>query len=124
MSEINNSHINNYGFNTPHIGIKKDDSSKQEPAKEEVQAEQKYAHDTGVLGRSQIHRMRGGNIEKSVDEAVYMAENCPVRTKCSEMIFDNFYQKYLDSGIDEADAYLKALLGEEEFLNLSEAYKK
>lgn len=123
MSEINN-HINNYGFNTPHISARKEHSSKQKASGEEAVNEQKYAADTGVLGRSQVRALNGGNIEKSVDEAVYMAKNCPVRTKCSEMIFDNFYQKYLNSDVNEADAYLKALLGEEEFLNLSEAYKK
>ena len=78
MAEINNN-IHNYGYKIERIDSKKDNAVKQQPEVQQEIPEQNYAIDTGVLGRSQIHGIKGGNIAKSVDEAVYMAENCPVK---------------------------------------------
>jgi len=78
--------------------------------------------DTGVLGRSQVCEYKGGDIEKSVREAVKLAKEQPVRLSCSEKIFDALYEYYLNSGLGEKAAYHNAALGEEEFLELSSSF--
>ncbi len=124
MAEINNN-MHNYGFKIDRIETKKDAAPKQSvEAQKEETAEQTYVADTGVLGRSQIHGIKGGNITKSVDETVKMAENEPIRMGCSEAIFDNMYQEYCNQGLSESDAYMKALLDEEEFLDISAEYNR
>ena len=124
MAEINNNMYNQYGFQIDRID-KKDNTPKQnaEIAKEEKE-ERNYVPDTGVLGRSQIHRLNGADITKSINDAVDMAENQPVRMNCSEMIFDHMYDKYIDAGLSEADAYTRALMDEEEFLDISGLLQK
>lgn len=118
MSEINNN-IHNYGFKIDRIDSKKDNMPKQQTEAPKEASEQNYVADTGVLGRSQVHGIKGGNIAKSVDEAVIMAEDCPIKLGCSEAIFDKMYQNYIASGLSEEDAYMQALLDEEEFLDIT-----
>ena len=115
MSEINNN-ITNYGYKIERISKNKETASQTpEPAKESN--EKQYIADTGVLGRSQI--LNGANISKSVDEAVELAKNNPAKMGCSEAIFDSMFKKFLEEGLSESDAYLKALCAEEEFLQIS-----
>ena len=118
MKEINNN-IHNYGYQVDKVMTNKDKQTP--PPLDNVQetAEKSYIADTGVLGRSQI--LNGANIAKSVDEAVDMAENHPEELLFCEDIVDAMYQNYLDEGLNESDAYMNALLGEEygrELLNI------
>ncbi len=119
MAEINNN-IHNYGFKIERIDSIAENTTKHpvETTKDETE-EQKYIADPGILGRSQIQGIKGGNIAKSVNEAVDMAENEPIRLNSSEILFDNMYQNYREAGLSEDDAYLKALLAEDEFLDIS-----
>ena len=110
MSEINN--IGNYGLNIDKIDKKGIISSHQEDIKE-------YVPDTGILGRSQVKTTKGADISKSVDEAVNMAKRHSTLMQCSEKIFNYIYQSYLDKGLSPSEAYEKALLAEEEFMEIS-----
>ena len=123
MSEINNN-IPNYGFKTDRIEAKIDNSPKQSAETPKEDVENNYVLDTGVLGRSQINSPRGGNIEKSVNEAVDMAKNQPVKMGASEAVHDMLFQQYKNAGLSESDAYLKALLAEEEFLNSTQGVNR
>ena len=116
MSEINNN-IHNYGYNIERINLNKDSLPKQqtEVVKEE-EPEKKYVPDTGILGRSQIKGLKGGNIEKSVDETVYMAKNEPAKLKFAVDEFDKLYE--------EGHSYENLLLGMDEFYTISDGYKK
>ena len=124
MSEINNN-MHNYGYGKiDRVEAKKEYDTKQQSENSKDADERKFVPDTGVLGRSQIHRIKGADIERSVDEAVDMAKTQPTRLSCSEKIFDTMFEHYLDSGMSEADAYTKALMDEEEFLDISASLKR
>lgn len=123
MTEINNN-IHNYGYKIDKIETKKEDGVKQNNEIPKEAEGQQYLPDTGVLGRSQIYGIKGSNISKSVEETVEMAKNCPVKMGCCEAIFDNRYQNYIESGLSESDAYMNALLDEEEFLDLASTIKR
>lgn len=115
MAEINNN-IQNFGINTDKIGSRKNSEPVKEAAIQEESKEHNYVPDTGVLGRSQIKNVHGSDIQKSVDEAVSLAKNNPALMGCSEGIFDYLYKDYINNGMDSSEAYMKALLAEEEFL--------
>ena len=117
MSDINDNIKNQiiYGINTPRIRKTKDSSLKV-PAET---AEQLYVQDTGVLGRSQVCEFKGSDIEKTVLEAVKLAKEQPVRLGCSEKMFDALQNYYINRGLSEKASYYNALLGEEEFLDIS-----
>ena len=122
MTEVNNN-IHNYGYKIERIEPKKEDAAKlhQDMVKEE---EHKYVPDPGVLGRSLVNSPNNGNIAKSVNETVEMAKNQPIRFECSNKFFENRYNHYIKSGLSEPDAYLKAAMEEEEFLDISSSYNR
>lgn len=116
MAEINNN-IPKFGFNNiEKIDLHNKNNIDVDAKKiENKDAEQiGIVPDTGVLGRSQVKTVT--DVSKSVDEAVALAKKHPALLTSSEGIFNHFYQQYLESGMDESDAYMKALMAEEEFL--------
>lgn len=117
MSEINN--IGNYGLNIDKIDKKNIKRSAETSAHQEDIKEKEYVPDTGILGRSQVKTTKGADISKSVDEAVNMAKRHSTLMQCSEKIFNYVYQSYLDKGLSPSQAYEKALLAEEEFMEIS-----
>lgn len=123
MAEINNN-IPKFSKNIEKVDVKKSKDIQIEPAVIEEKAETTYVADTGVLGRSQVRSAKGADISRSVDEAVMIATKNPALLKGSETIFDTIYNDLIESGMNEADAYTKALMAEEEFLALGTAYNK
>lgn len=118
MTEINKS-IVNYGYGLDKI---EKQPKKEQPKRENNEAnksdEQKYTPDTGVLGRSQVNSSSGANIAKSVDEAVALASKRPQILTSSDEMFNSIYQKLISEGMDESEAYLQAIMAEDEFLSL------
>ena len=117
MAEINN--------NIPNFGFKKIDkistAEPTMPASTDVDTqapEQTIVPDPGVLGRSQVKRANGGNIQKTIDETVALANNNPALMGCCEGVFDTIYNDLIAQGINSDDAYRKALLAEEELLEI------
>lgn len=123
MAEINNN-IPSFGINLDQIKQKNKTDIPNDTHTKEEKNETKYVPDTGVLGRSQVKSPKGGNINKSVDEAVALAKNNPVLLGCSEGLFDNFYRTYIESGMEPSEAYMQALLDEEEFLKMGISYNR
>lgn len=117
MTEINGN-IPNFGLNIGKVEPKKEkETLKQQNIDNEQQ--QTYIQDTGVLGRSQVVRTRGGDITKSVDEAVNLAKNHPELLDGGDVVFESVYNTFVDQGMDEADAYLKALSAQTEFMDIA-----
>ncbi len=81
-----------------------------------------YVPDTGVLGRSQVRSPKYGDMPKSIDEAVVLAEKNPLLLLCSESMFDCLYEKFLNQGMKPSEAYTRALIAEEELLEIGKAY--
>lgn len=124
MAEINNN-IPNFSRSIEKVEAKKADKADKTLQNEnEASKDASYIQDTGVLGRSQIHRSNGANIAKSVDEAVALASKNPVLLSSSEGMFNTMYEDFLAQGMEPSDAYMKALLAEEEFMELGCAYCK
>lgn len=123
MTEINN--------NIPNFGIKNIDkvekTGKASPAEEvavEKEEQQKYVPDTGVLGRSQVKALKGGNISQSVDLAVEMAKNKPVLMQSGESLFNSIYNDLVERGMEPSEAYMNALMAEDEFYALAASYNR
>lgn len=124
MAEINNN-IPKFGINNSKVEnkVNKEVTVPQQPVEEEC-VEQQYVQDTGVLGRSQVTCAKCGDITKSVDEAVALAKNNPTLLTSSEGVFSTLYNDFIASGMEESEAYMRALMGEEEFMELGLAYNK
>ena len=117
MTEINGN-IPNFGLNIGKVEPKKEkEILKQQSIDNEQQ--QTYIQDTGVLGRSQVVRTRGGDITKSVDEAVNLAKNHPELLDGGDIVFESVYNTFVEQGMDEADAYLNALSAQSEFMDIA-----
>ena len=117
MAEINN--------NIPNFGYKRIEKiDKQEQTEKAIEQENKpkekpqYAPDTGVLGRSQVRPANGGNIAKTVEEAVELSTKNPALMCCCEGIFETVYKDLVAQGKNPDDAYMQALLAEEELLEI------
>ena len=123
MTEINGS-TGGFNYSIQPAGLRKSKTANCKIEAPLTAAGQTSGIDTGYLGRSQVHGLRGINIPLTIDEAVSIASQTPVRLKCSEMIFENMYNQYTAQGLSEEAAYAKALLDEEEFLDLSSAIKR
>lgn len=123
MAEINNN-IPNFSKGIEKVDVKKGKEIPVEPAMVEEKAEQAYVADTGVSGRSQIRNLKGADVTRSVDEAVMLATKNPALLSGSESIFNIIYNDLLESGMEESDAYMKALMAEEEFLAIGSSYNK
>ncbi len=123
MAEINNN-IPNFSKNIEKVDVKKGKEIQIEPTVIDEKAETTYVADTGVLGRSQVRNAKGADIARSVDEAVMIATKNPALLTGSESIFNTIYNDLIESGMNESDAYMKALMAEEEFLALGTACNK
>ena len=129
MAEINNN-IPKFGYN-----IEKIDNSKNKTPDinhVEVQAgseEKQYVPDTGILGRSQIKNPKGSDVTRSVDETIALCEKYPQIMECGDELFDTFgdelfdtlYEQFLADGMDASEAYTKASLAMEEFVEIGKA---
>lgn len=121
MAEINNN-IPKFGYNIEKIDNKNNKAADVTPS--EVQKEvsgQQYVPDTGVLGRSQIKNPKGADVSRSVDEAVLLAEKYPQLLNCGDELFDVLYEQFVAEGMDEAEAYAKASVAMEEFVEIGKA---
>lgn len=124
MAEINNN-ITSFGRNIEKIETAPKESTTQKaPADEERTKTLEYIPDTGILGRSQVKKANGGNIAKSVDEAVALAKEAPALLCGCESIFDCVYKDFINQGMEPSEAYTKALLAEEEFMQMGRAYNR
>lgn len=126
MAEINNnSNFVKYPIGKKPIEItNKEKEVQQQPAQHEPQ-ERSYVPDTGVLGRSQVKCSKcGADITQSVDEAVALAKGNPGLLLGSDRIFDSIYNGLLLEGMEESEAYMKALACEEEFMQMGIACNK
>ena len=117
MAEINN--------NFPNFGIKKiDKTEKPEPAEnltvqENTKEEQPtFAPVPDSYGKVHVKHAKGGNITKSVDEAVKLMKENPAICGCSEGIFDNAYNAAIARGKTTDEAYMEALMFEEAMLEI------
>ncbi len=121
MAEINNN-IPKFGYN-----IEKIDNSKNKTPDinhVEVQAgseEIQYVPDTGILGRSQIKNPKGSDVTRSVDETIALCEKYPQIMECGDELFDTLYEQFLADGMDASEAYTKASLAMEEFVEIGKA---
>lgn len=121
MAEINNN-IPKFQKNIERVDVKKNKEVKVEPAVVEEKAEQQLAPATDAYGKALVINakdVKGVDIAKSVDEAVALARTNPARLTGSESIFNTIYQDLLESGVNEEDAYIRALQAEEEFLGIT-----
>ncbi|MCD7780764.1 MAG: hypothetical protein LUH05_08860 [Candidatus Gastranaerophilales bacterium] len=119
MTEINNN-IPNFGHKIEKIENNKHiEEQKSVKQNEDFDKTVNYVPDTGVLGRSQVKTTKGMDISKSVDEAVALAENNPALLGCSEGVFDSLYKSFLEMGMEPSDAYMNALFGEQELLEIA-----
>ena len=110
MTEINQNY-GQYGHNIENsksVHFTKESEATAQELKS-VAEEHIYAPDTGVLGRSQVKSPKGGNITKSVNEAVAMATEMPAVMFLSDEIFDEAYKVFLEDGMTEDEAYVAAM---------------
>lgn len=124
MTEISNNNIGKYGYNIQKVEKEKEKAKECGCAncKAEEKSEQNYMPDTGVLGRSQVKSKNGGNIPKSVDEAVALAAKKPEILLGSEDVFTSIYDKLIKEGMPESEAYIQALMAEDEFLSIASCH--
>ncbi len=115
MTEINNK-ITNIGVNNPEYS-KKAKEIKEVPLIVEEQQEINDIKDTGVLGRSLVGN--NSDISGSVEKAVSLAKNNPDLLAASEEMFNSVYNQLITSGLEPKEAYMKALLAEEELLAIA-----
>lgn len=120
MTEINN---NNMNYDTAIRKVKQINQPEKAERTENlenieeqnIKAEQAFVEDTGVLGRSLLLKSNGGNIAKSIDEAVFIALNHPEILEGGEELFNAAEDYFKQQGLNEEEAYFSALLAQEEF---------
>lgn len=123
MAEINNNNFVKYTVGNKPIEVNnKDKEVQQQPQVKEEGTEPKYVPDTGVLGRSQVKSAKGGDITKSVDDAIKMVKEHPALVEAGEVVFDSIYEQFLADGLSEADAYAQASLAVDEFCQIALAH--
>lgn len=122
MAEINNN-ISNFGINGKKVENNKLNKELQPQLQvKEEGLEQKYVPDTGILGRSQVKSAKGGDITKSVDDAIKMVKEYPELVEAGEVVFDSIYEQFLADGLSPADAYAQASLAVDEFCEIAMAH--
>ena len=105
-TEIKMTEINNFNNN---FGIKKVQTKKINnevmPEKQVTDVEERpLVQDTGVLGRSQVN-FKGGDIPKSVDEAITaMKENPKIMDECDKLFYETYDNLTQNKGMDPTDA--------------------
>ena len=119
MAEINN--------NIPSFGYKKINNNIEKPTtidksvvpEDEIKKDKPaYTPAAETIGRSQVRPANGGNIAKTVDETVAIAKNNPAIMCCCGGMFDTIYNDLIAQGKNPDDAYMQALLAEEELLEI------
>lgn len=126
MSEINNNGFGNKINDIKFRNIKPDkiEKSHTDNISEQKSEEKAIVPDTGVLGRSQVKGIKGGDITKSVEETVALAIKHPEIISGGDEIFNLVYDRYIKEGYTPDKAYALASLGVEEFTELSKAQKQ
>lgn len=120
MAEINNNNFVKYPVGNKPIDVNNKDKEVQpQPQVKEDGLEQKYVPDTGVLGRSQVKSAKGGDITKSVGDAVKMITEHPELVEAGEVMFDSIYEQFLADGLNPTDAYAQAALAVDEFCQIA-----
>ena len=124
MSEINNN-INKIRFPKSNFdnNIKGLKPVKPDSTTAEEKPQSAIVPDTGVLGRSQIHGVKGGDIAKSVDEAVALAQEFPEILESGDSIFDSLYNDFIKAGNSPEEAYAMASTGLMEFMEIAKAHR-
>ena len=122
MSEINNN-VNNIRFHKNNFD-KNINEPKKNPAEStaEEKPQAKIVPDTGVLGRSQIQGVKGGDIAKSIDEAVALAQEYPEVLETGDSVFDSLYNDFIKAGKSPEEAYAMASTGMMEFMEIAKPY--
>lgn len=128
MTEINN---NNMNYDTTIRKVKQINPPEKAEKTENIEnieeqaikQEQNFIEDTGVLGRSLVKKSNGGNVAKSIDEAVFIAINHPEILEGGEELFNAAEDYFKNSGMNEEEAYFSALLAQEEFNELANAVR-
>lgn len=128
MTEINN---NNMNYDTKIRKVKQINPPEKAEKTENIEnieeqtikQEQNFIEDTGVLGRSLVKKSNGGNVAKSIDEAVFIAINHPEILEGGEELFNAAEDYFKNLGMNEEEAYFSALLAQEEFNELANAVR-
>lgn len=128
MTEINN---NNMNYDTTIRKVKQINPPEKAEKTENIEnieeqtikQEQNFIEDTGVLGRSLVKKSNGGNVAKSIDEAVFIAINHPEILEGGEELFNAAEDYFKNLGMNEEEAYFSALLAQEEFNELANAVR-
>lgn len=120
MTEINKN-IANFAFGAKKIEAKKAEKMPVNNSETKDNEQGKYILDNGVIGRSQVS-VKGGDMTKSIDEAVALARTNPLLLGCSETFFDAAYTNFQTQGMSAEDAYFNALLASDEFFGLAQAH--
>lgn len=136
MTEINN-RLTGYDFTTDKINAAKGQKGNEKPVKTEKTEEDEqpvYAQDNGAYGRSLVkHDIKttgkkaqdvGGDINDTVNKTIFIATYHPGALRGSEDVFNTLYDRFRSEGSTDDEAYMKALLGEEEFLSMVGEYNK
>ncbi len=123
MAEINNN-LTNYRINTERtIDTKNIDSESSREKEQDIKNKNsdisKYIPDTGVLGRSQVKNPKGSDFTKSIDETIALIDKYPEIVECGDELFDTLYEQFLSDGMSNSEAYEKASLAMEEFIEIS-----
>ena len=121
MAEINNN-ITKFGYNIEKIDNNKNKIQDTTHTDMQTGAEEiQYVPDTGILGRSQIKNQKGSDVTRSVDETIALCEKYPQIMECGDELFDTLYEQFLADGMDASEAYTKASLAMEEFVEIGKA---
>ena len=122
MAEINNNNFVKFQVGSKPIDVNNVNKEAPQQQVKEEPSEKKYVPDTGILGRSQVRSTKGGDITKSVDEAVKMAQEHPEILEAGEIVFDSIYEAFLADGLSPDEAYAQASLAVDEFCEVALAH--
>lgn len=122
MAEINNN-MQSFGINNKKVDKKSKEAPMPPQHTADEKQEERLVRGADVLGRSQVTCSKcGGNIAKSVEEAVMLAEQYPQLAECGEELFDSLYESFLADGLTQSEAYAQASCALEEFCEIGLAH--
>lgn len=104
MTEINPNYGKPIERHEP-VHAKKGTDINNKEIKDEA-TEKKIAPDTGVLGRSQVKSVKGGNITESINEALNTPKSVLM---LKDGIFEDAYNEFIEKGMPEDKAYYAAM---------------
>ena len=126
MTDINGN-FGNFEPKTDYTKINKNSKDAEVPQKNLGDKNAPYElPSSDVLGRSQVASPIGSDVSKSVDEAVLLArqyKKSPEVLSAADGFFENMYEKFLEAGMNKADAYAKAAVATGEFIDTVTAVK-